>query len=137
MLTPTLFTHLVTVKSKDSLNFFWETSCWYWPTPIDLGSILTSSLSGSCSLLAIDIALLFSTVKSGNSCIAKGLAEYTLAPASETIAYLQSFSSFNVSLTSFSLSLDAVPLPMAIISTWYFLIKSFNTAFDSSHLLCG
>ena len=137
ILTPTLFTHFVTVKSKDSLSFFWDTSCWYWPTPIDLGSILTSSLSGSWSLLAIDIALLFSTVKSGNSCIARGLAEYTLAPASETMAYLQLFSSFNVSLTSFSLSLDAVPFPIAIISTLYFFIKSFNIDFDSSHLLCG
>ena len=107
ILTPTLLTHFVTVKSRDSDNFFWETSCWYWPTPMDFGSILTSSFNGSCSLLAIETALLCSTCKSGNSLIARGLALYTLAPASDTIANLQWFNSLTVSLTNFSLSLDA------------------------------
>ena len=85
MLTPTLLTDLLTTKSSASFRFFSFTSCWYCPTPIDLESILTSSLSGSWSLLAIDIALLSSTCKLGNSSIASLLAEYTLAPASLTI----------------------------------------------------
>ena len=85
ILTPTLFTDLLTTKSSASFRFFSFTSCWYCPTPIDLESILTSSLSGSWSLLAIDIALLSSTCKLGNSSIASLLAEYTLAPASLTI----------------------------------------------------
>jgi hypothetical protein len=45
----------------------WLTSCWYWPTPIDFGSILTSSASGSCSRRAIDTAPRSDTSRSGNS----------------------------------------------------------------------
>ena len=33
-----------------------STSCWYWPTPIDFGSIFTSSASGSCRRRAIETA---------------------------------------------------------------------------------
>ena len=80
--TPTLLTLSSTTPPSVSLNFFWFISCWYWPTPIDLGSILTSSASGSCTLLAIDTALLWFTSKSGNSSVASLLAEYTDAPAS-------------------------------------------------------
>ena len=40
-------------------------SCWYWPTPIDFGSILTSSASGSCSRRAIDTAPRSVTSSSG------------------------------------------------------------------------
>ena len=85
--TPTELTASSTTPVKLSDNFFWFTSCWYCPTPIAFGSILTSSESGSCNLLPIDIALLSSTCKSGNSEIANLLAEYTLAPASFTIMY--------------------------------------------------
>jgi hypothetical protein len=45
----------------------WLTSCWYWPTPIDLGSILTSSASGSCRRRAIETAPRRLTSTSGNS----------------------------------------------------------------------
>ena len=65
--TGTKFKSEETVKSKDSLNSFSGTSCWYMPTPILLGSILTSSDKLSCKRLAKLIALLFSTGKSGNS----------------------------------------------------------------------
>ena len=61
-------------------------SCWYCPTPMDLGSILMSSESGSCNLRAMETALRSATSKSGNSSAASGLAEYTDAPASETTA---------------------------------------------------
>ena len=102
------------------------------------GVIFTNSDNGSCNLLPIDIALLFSTVKSGNSSIASLLAEYTLAPASDTIMYyVGNFSSFITCDTNFSDSLDAVPFPIAIISTLYFFIKSVSIFFDSSYLLCG
>ena len=73
--TPTLFTTLSTTKSKASVNSFCFTSCWYNPTPIDLGSIFTSSDKGSCSLLPIEIALLSETFNLGNSFIAKSDAE--------------------------------------------------------------
>ena len=73
--TPTLFTTLSTTKSKASVNSFCFTSCWYSPTPIDLGSIFTSSDKGSCNLLPIDIALLSETFNLGNSFIAKSDAE--------------------------------------------------------------
>ena len=110
---------------KASLKLLWLTSCWYSPTPILFGSILTSSLSGSSTLLAIDIALLFSTVKSGNSSIASLLAEYTLAPASFVIMYLTS-KPFIASDTNASLSLEAVPLPILISLTLYLLINSLK-----------
>ena len=75
MFTPTEFTALLTTKSRDSSSFLGVTSCWYRPTPILFGSIFTSSERLSCNLLPILIALLFSTVKSGNSEIANLLAE--------------------------------------------------------------
>ena len=37
-------------------NFVWSTSCWYCPTPIDFGSILTSSANGSVKRLPMDTA---------------------------------------------------------------------------------
>ena len=85
------------------------------------------------------IALLSSTCKSGNSDMARGLAEYTEAPASDTMIYstFLSLYSFTTSDTSFSLSREAVPLPTAMISTLYFLIKSLIIFLASSHLFCG
>ena len=73
--TPTWLTAFVTTKSKDSSNLFSTTSCWYNPTPILFESTFTNSDNGSCNLLAIDIALLSSTCKFGNSDIASLLAE--------------------------------------------------------------
>ena len=138
MFTPTLFTVFDTTKSSDSVNFLLVTSCWYCPTPILSGVILTSSDRGSWSLLPMDIALLFSTVRSGNSSMASLLAEYTLAPASETIMYSTgSFSSLITRAMNCSDSLDAVPFPMAIISMLYLFTKFVIIFFDSSYLLCG
>ena len=80
----------------------------------------------------MDIALLFSTVKSGNSSIAISDAEYTDAPASLTITYLQSKPfSLMTSAMKLSVSLPAVPLPMAIIDTLYFLINLAIVILDS------
>ena len=59
---------------------------------MDLGSILTSSASGSCSRRAMDTAPRSDTSMPGNSCEAYSDAEYTDAPASET-TILVSFSS--------------------------------------------
>ena len=123
-MTPTLLTVLLTTKSKLSANFFCDTSCWYNPTPIPSGGIFTSSASGSCNLLPILTALLFSTAKSGNSSIAIFDALYIDAPASDTITYLHDKLYFLIiSETNFSLSLEAVPFPIAIISTLYLSIK--------------
>src|SRR5690554_7221614 len=36
--TPTEFTQSSTTASKERASWFWLTSCWYWPTPMDLGS---------------------------------------------------------------------------------------------------
>ena len=73
--TPTLFTESSTTPSNTPSNFFWFKSCWYWPTPILLGSIFTSSAYGSCSLLAIDMAPLKDTFMSGCSSFASSDAE--------------------------------------------------------------
>ena len=83
--TPTLLTLSSTTPVRLSANFFWFTSCWYCPTPIAFGSIFTSSASGSCNLLAIDIAPLIETFMSGYSSVASFDADYTDAPASLTI----------------------------------------------------
>ena len=84
------------------------------------------------------IALLFSTVISGYSSVASFDAEYTDAPASLTIIYstflLDSLITLEIKA---SLSLDAVPLPIAIISILYLSISSKTLAVDSSILLWG
>lgn len=90
--TPTALTQSSTTASSERDSFSSLRSCWYWPTPIDLGSIFTSSASGSWSRRAIETAPRIETFRSGSSCEAKAEAEYTEAPASETIA-LVSFSS--------------------------------------------
>ena len=65
--TPTAFTQSSTTASSERDSLSSETSCWYWPTPIDLGSILTSSARGSCSRRAIDTAPRNDTSSSGSS----------------------------------------------------------------------
>jgi hypothetical protein len=65
--TPTAFTQSSTTASSARASCVWLTSCWYWPTPIDLGSILTSSASGSCRRRAIETAPRRLTSTSGNS----------------------------------------------------------------------
>ena len=73
--TPTSLTASSTTSLKFSDNFFWSTSCWYCPIPIALGSILTNSANGSCKRLAIEIAPLNETFKSGYSSVASFDAE--------------------------------------------------------------
>ena len=73
--TPTLFTQSSTTASRALVSFFWFMSCWYWPTPMALGSIFTSSASGSSRRLAIEAALRCPTSKLGNSSVASLLAE--------------------------------------------------------------
>mgnify|MGYP000484883375 CR=1 FL=1 len=106
-------------------------------TPIDFGSILTSSARGSCILLAIDVALLCPTSKFGNSSVASLLAEYTDAPASFTITYETPGTSFNISTIIFSDSLEAVPFPTEMRLIPYFLIRAFTVLSVSATLFCG
>ncbi len=63
--TPTAFTASSTTASSERPSRYWSTSCWYWPTPIDFGSILTSSASGSCRRRAIETAPRSDTSRSG------------------------------------------------------------------------
>src|SRR3954471_11925194 len=90
--TPTAFTQSSTTASSDLASWVCDTSCWYWPTPIDFGSIFTSSASGSCQRRAIETAPRSDTSMSGSSREANSEAEYTDAPASET-TILVNFSS--------------------------------------------
>ena len=83
--TPTALTQSSTTPPRASSSRLGGMSCWYCPTPMALGSIFTSSARGSWSRRAMDTALRRFTSYSGNSSAARGLAEYTLAPASETI----------------------------------------------------
>ncbi len=87
--TPTAFTASSTTAPSDRASIVSETSCWYCPTPMDLGSILTSSASGSCRRRAIDTAPRIDTSRSGSSCEAYADAEYTDAPASETTIFVR------------------------------------------------
>ena len=84
--TPTAFTQSSTTPSRASPSLAWGISCWYWPTPMDLGSIFTSSARGSCKRRAMDTAERRFTSNSGNSSAASLEAEYTDAPASFTMA---------------------------------------------------
>ena len=116
--TPTRFTQFSTTPSSASDSFFWFMSCWYWPTPMDLGSIFTSSASGSCRRLAMEAALRCPTSKLGNSSVASLLAEYTEAPASFTITYCTGVESSLISSTiACSDSREAVPFPTEIRET--------------------
>ncbi len=117
--TPTAFTQSSTTASSERASLSWDTSCWYWPTPMDFGSIFTSSASGSCRRRAMETAPRRETSRSGNSRAASSEAEYTEAPASLTMI-LVSFrpGTFLISSpASLSVSRLAVPLPMAIRST--------------------
>ena len=65
--TPTALTQSSTTASSERDSLVSLISCWYWPTPMDFGSILTSSASGSCSRRAIDTAPRKETSSSGSS----------------------------------------------------------------------
>lgn len=65
--TPTPLTQSSTTASSERERVVSGMSCWYCPTPIDLGSILTSSASGSCSRRAIDTAPRSETSSVGSS----------------------------------------------------------------------
>ena len=72
--TPTAFTQSSTTASNVLASWLWLTSCWYCPTPMDLGSILTSSAKGSCKRRAILAAPRKLTSTSGISWLAYSLA---------------------------------------------------------------
>ena len=137
--TPTPFTQSSTTASSERESFTSDRSCWYWPTPIDFGSIFTSSASGSWSRRAMETAPRSDTSMSGSSCEANADAEYTEAPASETITLVR-FSSGCLAISSpasLSVSREAVPLPMATSSTACSLARRASLARDSSHLFAG
>ena len=73
--TPTALTQSSTTPSRASPSRAWGMSCWYWPTPMALGSIFTSSARGSWSRRAIDTAERRFTSYSGNSSAASLEAE--------------------------------------------------------------
>ncbi len=73
--TPTPFTQSSTTASSERESFTSARSCWYWPTPIDFGSIFTSSASGSWSRRAMETAPRNDTSRSGSSCEANAEAE--------------------------------------------------------------
>ncbi len=79
------------------------------------------------------------TLSSGSSCEAYAEAEYTEAPASETIALVRLSSGCCLirSSASLSVSREAVPLPIAIRSTWCFFASAARVAIEASHLLAG
>ena len=137
--TPTAFTQSSTTASRLRASCSWETSCWYWPTPMDFGSIFTSSASGSCRRRAMETAPRRDTSSSGNSLAASSEAEYTEAPASLTMI-LVSFRPGSLrtsSPASLSVSRLAVPLPMAISSTPCLAHSLPRVTRVSSHLLWG
>ncbi len=137
--TPTAFTQSSTTASRLRASFSWDTSCWYWPTPIDLGSIFTSSASGSCRRRAMDTAPRRDTSSSGNSFAASSEAEYTDAPASLTMILVSFMPGYFLisSPASLSVSRLAVPLPMAISSTWCLAHSAASTARVWSHWFFG
>ncbi|MNN44769.1 hypothetical protein D3C81_1590760 [compost metagenome] len=137
--TPTAFTQSSTTASRPRASFTWDTSCWYWPTPMDFGSIFTSSASGSCRRRAIDTAPRIDTSRSGNSRAASSDAEYTEAPASETMILVIFSAGYFLTSSAISLSLSrlAVPLPMAISSTECLAHSAASTDIVRSQSLRG
>ncbi len=110
---------------------------------MDLGSIFTSSASGSCKRRAIDTAPRKLTSSSGNSAAAKADAEYTDAPASLTTILFTFrsgiFDAINLitSMASLSVSRLAVPLPMEISSTLCCTIMRASVANEPCQSLRG
>ncbi len=140
--TPTAFTASSTTAPRLRARMPGVTSCWYCPTPMDFGSILTSSASGSCNRRAIETAPRSVTSRSGSSCAAYAEAEYTEAPASLTMARVGALPpadrmSAMSSAASASVSRDAVPLPMAISSTPCRAIRAARVALAAAHCFCG
>ncbi|CAH0319631.1 hypothetical protein SRABI128_04821 [Microbacterium sp. Bi128] len=140
--TPTAFTQSSTTASRLRSSFAAVTSCWYCPTPIDFGSIFTSSASGSCSRRAIETAPRRDTSMPGSSAAASADAEYTDAPASDTTIFCGLFSGpeescLSSSAASLSVSLDAVPLPIATSSTPCFVARPTRVRSASSHFRAG
>ena len=86
---------------------------------MDFGSILTNSAKGSCKRRAIETAPRKETSSSGNSLAASSEAEYTEAPASETVILVNLSSGWRLmtSATNWSVSLEAVPLPILTSDT--------------------
>ncbi len=137
--TPTPFTQSSITSFSDRASRDWLTSCWYWPTPIAFGSILTSSASGSCRRRAIDTAPRRLTSRSGNSFAASADAEYTDAPASETDTRVSRGSGCRAinSPTSRSVSREPVPLPIATSSTACVFASVARVAIEPSMSLRG
>ncbi|MOA11159.1 hypothetical protein D3C78_1310890 [compost metagenome] len=106
---------------------------------MDLGSIFTSSASGSCRRRAIDTAPRIDTSRSGNSRAASSDAEYTDAPASETMILVIFSAGYFLTSSAISLSLSrlAVPLPMAISSTECLAHSAASTEIVRSQSLRG
>ncbi len=137
--TPTAFTQSSTTASSERASWVWDTSCWYWPTPIDFGSIFTSSASGSCRRRAIETAPRSDTSSSGSSREANSEAEYTEAPASDTtiLVSLSSGRCLIRSWASLSVSREAVPLPIEIRDTLCFAASWPSTCRAPSQSLRG
>ncbi len=138
--TPTAFTASSTTASRDLVSFDSVRSCWYWPTPMCLGSIFTSSASGSWRRRAIETAPRSDTSRPGSSLVAYADAEYTDAPASETTIFVRfalPAKSLARSAASRSVSREAVPLPMATSSTPCFWTSAASAASEASHRFCG
>ena len=138
--TPTPLTQSSTTASseRDSLNSL--RSCWYWPTPIDFGSIFTSSASGSCSRRAIDTAprkrhvelgQLLRRIGRGRIDRGAGLRHHDLLQLELRAAPCTS------SIASLSVSREAVPLPIAISSTLCSRTSRARMASASSQRRCG
>ena len=102
------------------------------------GSIFTNSARGSCKRRAIETAPRIDTSKSGNSFAANSEAEYTEAPASLTMILVADKPDFfSKSPTNASVSREPVPLPIAIKSTLWRLIKVSIICADCAVLLWG
>ncbi|MOA28605.1 hypothetical protein D3C78_1495580 [compost metagenome] len=87
----------------------------------------------------MDTAPRIDTSRSGNSLAASSEAEYTEAPASltMTLVSLRPGTCLIRSAASLSLSRLAVPLPMAISSTWCLAHRRASTARVPSQSLRG
>src|SRR5690606_35521572 len=140
--TPTPFTQSSTTASSARASSLWLTSCWYWPTPMLLGSICTSPASGSCRRRALLAAPRRLTSTSGISWLANSLAEYTEDPASLTTTFCSPWQGWLASVpfctsliksaASLSVSRLAVPLPMAIRFTPCFSLSLAGVCSDPS-----
>ena len=107
---------------------------WYIPTERLSGGILHSSAKGSRTLRASETADLWLISRSGSSCLARGRAEYTLAPLSSMKRKSERVLIQVWSRARLSVDILFQNQTYSYHETFFFLNEDFHINYESSHV---